>query len=328
MRMMDPRNPEKVRAVGRHLERHEEALLGPLVDLGTCLSGLRWRLGFIKAATLWHPQGATPNDFARWLAILLDAPSARFLHALEVTPLVAGDYSPLALVLAERELLLEHLRIGPSLGVSRFHVGRLFTATPQLRSLGLASTTIDFGQPDLHQLEELDLWIGSLSRLNARSFAGASWPSLAKLSLVVDDGHEHVPTALLAEMPGLASLTVRTSRAAGVVEAIIDHVAPRLVELRLNGATHDDADRLEAATDRFERLERLELSCDAVFLARLQGFIDRGVSVTVRPSAAGKDPWEEGTLTDEQRIRDTADLGDPDDNIYVSGGLEPWDELT
>jgi uncharacterized protein (TIGR02996 family) len=298
MRLADPHDEDRIRAVARHLDRHHHELLGPLVVLSACLSDEKWRLGFLQRVTLRHPDAASPDEVARWLELLLDAPASAFLRELTLTPLLTGDYTPLIRTLAERSRSLRLLRIGPGHAFTRINLGSSPGLT-RLKSLALAATRIDLATVRLEGLEELDLWVEDLTRANLRSLTLSELPSLRSLAIAFNRGRiTDLPRLLLGPMPKLEHLRINaraSAQLAGfVAELARSDVAPQLASLRIDGAGVDDIERLADSSDAFPSLTKLTIGAREYEEDLLDRFRDRGVEVRLR-CWMHFNPWDEDT---------------------------------
>lgn len=316
MRLEDPHDPERVRAIGRHLDLYQRELLGPLVDLGSCLKDVHWRLGFIKRATLWHPEGAGPEDLARLAELLLESPSGRFIQELTITPLLDGDYTSVIGAIGLRiRPNLRSLTIGPTLrGESWLDLGGAYGALSNLRSLCLNVNECRFGPLSLPSLENLELWAQILSEETARSIAAADWPKLTRLSLATRGGTRHLRQALAGEFPCLESLRVwsyfnLTDTASALAGS---QVASRLVDLTFENAGVAELALLADGAHRFARLERLVVSSEDADDDVLHPFLSRGVRTELRRPLIDLNPWEERTEVDHGEL----DAGD-DATIWI-----------
>ncbi len=311
MRLESPHDPERVRAVARHLDRHRHALLGPLVDLSACLTDVKWHLGFLKSVTLLHPQNARPDEVAAWVEALLEAPAGRFLRELTLTPLMAGDYTTVMRSLALRGRSLRSLRIGPGLGQSpvRMEVSGAANALRSLESLSLAATWIRLGRLDLPRLRQLELWVDTFSSDHLHAIVNAEWDSLRALSLAFSHGRTELPRLLLARMPHLEHLRVGArvpAELAGFVgELARSELARGLVTLAIAGVGRDDIERLVDSAGAFESLKQLRIRSRGQIDDLFDRFRERGVEVTYRRSQEF-DPWDEPT---DVEPNDTLDLG-------------------
>lgn len=299
MRMEDPHDPDRVRAFLHHLNRHQQELLGPLVDLGGCLEDVHWRLGFIKRATLWHPEGRGPGELARLVEILLESPSGRFIQELTITPLLDGSYTPVLVTIAKRvRPNLRSLTVGPTVrGESWIDLGGLPPVLPNLRSLHLNVNECRLGVLSLPALECLELWTHVLSEETARSIAAADWPCLKRLSVATRGGTRHLRQAVAGDFPRLESLRISsyfnlTNTATSIVES---QVAGRLVDLIFENAGIEELAVLADGAERFTSLQRLLVSSEDADPSTLAPFTARNVQVELRRPSLVLNPWDEPT---------------------------------
>jgi hypothetical protein len=249
---------------------------------------------------------------------LLDAPSAAFLRELTLTPLIAGDYTPVIHVLAAHRSSLHALRMGPGHGHStRIDLGVLSPGLLHLEELALAASHINLTLLRLPELAELDLWVNEVTPPQLRSLAAAQLPSLRSLSIAFSRGRiGDLPRFALASMPQLDRLRVDAREpdelAGFVAELTRSDLARQLRALTIDGVGLDDIERLVDSAAAFESLEKLTIGSRADVDDLLDRFREQNVEVSYRRSFFHFDPWEEETDVQE----DTIDLVE-DATIYV-----------
>jgi uncharacterized protein (TIGR02996 family) len=187
----------KLKASKSYLQKHREALLGPLAEHekvhdGSKTDAFTWRRGFIHAARLSCPDDDA--DASAIVELLLRHPSGRFLSELTIgmdgIP-SDGDLSSVIHVLAEqmvptlRKLHLGDFEYPDECEMSWFNVGdlkELWRAVPRLAHL-IVQGNFTLGEVAHDKLERLELRTGGLPAVVARSVSAATLPNIRWLEV-------------------------------------------------------------------------------------------------------------------------------------------------
>jgi uncharacterized protein (TIGR02996 family) len=320
-RLEDPYDRERVRAVGRHLDRHHAELLGPLIDLSACLTNLKWRLGFLERVTLLHPQGDGPSQLARWIELIFDAPAGKFLRDLTITPLLAGDYTPVIQTIAEHGRSVRRLRIGPGTGEVQVDL-RSLSSLSHLQTLAIAANRIRLSTLHLPSLAELELWLDEVTAEHLRDLALSDLPSLRAMSLALNATSGELTRLLLTPMPKLESFRIDSRRTADLVGFVyqLAHapIARQLKSLTIDELDGEEVDRLAFFSERFSSLERITIGSRTARRDQLEPFAARQIAVTMRQPAWTFDPWDDQTDIDLAQEREVFIEPMEEDDVYLT----------
>ncbi|HEU4726624.1 MAG TPA: TIGR02996 domain-containing protein, partial [Kofleriaceae bacterium] len=259
-------------AIGRHVERHAAALLGPLAafvtDVRDLASGpFAWRFGFIHRVTL---EGRPGPDLAAILEQVLRHPSGRFVRELAIRSneideahRVVDVLSALApATLCELDLVV---RAEP------LELGALWPRLARLRRIAVVARGFDVGAVRLPDAERARFATARLPSAAMRAIAAAPWPALQRLELRFGGRHEPGGTVLedlepllvRADMPALTHLKLRGCAYAGEALTVLA-AAPLARQLVVIDLSHGHVERadlraLASHTASFPQLRELWL---------------------------------------------------------------------
>ncbi|HEU0036752.1 MAG TPA: hypothetical protein VFQ53_39345 [Kofleriaceae bacterium] len=284
------RDPRVLDDADAHLERHRDALLGPLanhylVHDGSGRLAFTWQRGFITEAIVSHDDAAHPDldvTLSDLLALVLGHPSARYLRKLTIG-LAAYPWEPLdesIRTLATHaprhlvELVIGDDRARPC-DISACVIGDLaplWAALPGLRSLHVRGAGFELGTIEHAAIEQAVFSTGGLSASAARAIATARWPRLDRL----DVWYGHPMYGAEASIEDVEALLARDDLPElvhlGIVDtAFSDAVGDRLarsplasqvreLDLSLGTMTAAGADALAAAASNLRRVRVLDVS--------------------------------------------------------------------
>ena len=276
-----------------HLRAHAETYLGALAPFvmeaeGAQYLDLRWRHGFIGAATLsaWGRSRRHNATFAavhttspaQALAELVKLESARFMTRLSLGPRY-DDRNGAFVSDVLRDVTVPSLRrlwLGIPGGVFSpwsFHLEDLAPLWPrmsELRELVVHAVPSSFGALDLPQLRSATFAITSrvVAPQLVRELAMARWPRLESLQLWHGDGAVLAAIVDRSDLVTLGDLGFLNCGAAdGVVEILArSPLAPQLHRLSFARSAFTDAGALALLTNReaFPSLETLDLTATCI----------------------------------------------------------------
>ncbi|HET7504818.1 MAG TPA: TIGR02996 domain-containing protein [Kofleriaceae bacterium] len=270
-------------AIGRHVERHAAALLGPLAafvsDVRDLASGpFVWRFGFIHRVTL---ESRPAGDLADTLAQVLRHPSGRFVRELVIRANEIDEAHRVVDVLSalapptvcELELVVraEPLELGP-----------LWPRLARLRRIAVVARGFDVGAVRLPDAERARFATARLTSAAMRAIAVAPWPALQRLELRFGGRHEPGGTVLedlepllvRTDLPALTHLKLRGCAYAGEALGVLagTPLARQLVVIDLSHGHVERADlrALASHTTSFPQLRELWLPADIAADAQRQ----------------------------------------------------------
>lgn len=276
-------DPELQREAESRLVAHAAHFLGEFATTRPETFELRWRCGFIQAATIGWETFADLEVEGEQLRGFLQLESARFLDELVLGPTSTSDdmsFGELATVIEDLQPpCLRSLHLGDT---GNWDISGTSTAMPAspsirgLRSLTLRGGSVSLPEIDLPELRTFEVQSGSLDRESLRTIDRARWPKLESLVIWFGDpnygasgGVEDL--ANLLDGVGLANL-----RHLGLQNcAFADQLAERLTSARvlpqlqtLDLSMGNLSDRgittMLAAKSAFQHLERLEVDDNAL----------------------------------------------------------------
>ena len=312
-------DPAKGKAAERYLDKHREALLGPLAPHQKH-GAFTWRRGYIERARL--PDADGEDSLTEVLELLLAHPSGRFLNELVIgLDGDAGDNSlqgaidviANSMVPSVRKLHLGDFEYPDECEMSWFHVGNLaelWRAVPRLTHLIVqGGGDLAFGAIEHDHLQHFEVRSGGLPAALARAITAAKLPAIRHLEIWYGSEAyggdasflDVAPLLARHDLPALRHLGLRNCEFA---DEICDGIASsrllrQLEVLDLSMGTLSDVgvEAILQHADAFRHLETLDVSqswISSAALARLR---------TLGP-----------TIVDHDQ------QGDPDDDRYVMVG--------
>jgi hypothetical protein len=286
-----PGEAKLVGAIGRAIDTHRAALLGPLVRHAGKLREFAdgpfvWRFGFIHLAQL--DRAETGEPLAEILDELLRHPSGRFLAELSVRDDAEPELAALFDLLARRAP--PSLRALEVASVADFgDLGPLLRAHPRLRRLALRGR---IGGAELAPM-----------RATLSSLASAQLPALEELELRLVNREARIahlrPLLARADLPSLSRLRLRSADFPSdlLTELLDSPLAPKLTLLDLSLSELGDRGvrRLAAARLRFPNLREVILSRGD--LAR--SALDELTAAYKKVTFADADPDDEDRLDED-----------------------------
>ena len=280
----------QTKAATTYLKQHRAVLLGALAELDAAMVKLEWKNGFIHGARVAYDDEdaydeETEAEVVKWIAALLDEPSARFLQELTVGIVQTVDNSYDAVIReigrrprpALRTLFLGDFE-GEQTEISWSELGditKLCGACERLERLTLRSGSMSFGKAGqlvLPYLRELMVVTGGLTKDSLKAITGAHLPSLEKLVLYLgteryggDIKRKDVDVLLKSDrFPRLTHLGLANSEIADELCQVL-HLSPlvaQVKELDLSQGTLSDvgANALVTYAKAFQHLAILDIS--------------------------------------------------------------------
>ncbi|MBA3393679.1 MAG: TIGR02996 domain-containing protein [Deltaproteobacteria bacterium] len=282
-------DPAAYKAAQKYLDKHREALIGPLaphqkVHDGSNDDAFIWRRGYIDRAKVSCPDDDADESAAEIVELLLRHPVGRFLRELAIgfdgQP---GDGALDGVIAAISEQLapsLRKLHLGDfeypdQCEISWFEVGdlgELWRALPRLQHLVVQGGTFELGDIEHERLERLEVFTGGLATTNARAIASLRCPQLRHLD-VWYGGEDHgwdgsiqdiAPLLARVDLPQLRHLGLRNCELTDEICAAIvtSPLLPQLAVLDLSMGTLSDegARMLARQRDALRHLEVLDVS--------------------------------------------------------------------
>ena len=309
----------KAKAAQQYLDKHREALLGPLVPHQKVHDGSKgdaftWRRGYIHQARLSNAGGDSEDSAPEIVELLLAHPSGRFLHELVIgTDGDPGDGSLQGVidVLANRMVpSLRKLHLGDfeypdECEMSWFHVGNLeelWRAVPRLTHLVVqGGGDLAFGPIEHDQLQHFEVRSGGLPAALARAITAAKLPAIRHLEIwygaeaYSGDASFLDVAPLLArhDLPALRHLGLRNCEFA---DEICDGIASsrllrQLEVLDLSMGTLSDVgvEAILQHADAFRHLKTLDVSQSWISDAALARLRTLGPAIIDRDQQGGPD---------------------------------------
>ncbi len=280
----------QAKPAAKYLKEHRAALLGGLAELDEQKVKLEWKYGFIHSARVAYDDEdaydeETEDEVAKWVATLLDEPSAQFLQQLTlgIVQMVDNSYDKIIREIGRRPRpALRHLFLGDFDGeqteISWSSIGdasKLCGACEKLSHLTLRSGSMNLGKPGqlvFPNLTDLSLITGGLTKDNLKAILGARLPSLQTLTLYLGTTRyggnivrKDVDALLKSDrFPRLRRLGLVNSEIVDELCQVL-HLSPlvaQLEELDLSQGTLSDLGVTALATfaKAFQHLERLDIS--------------------------------------------------------------------
>jgi len=202
----DPGNASLMEAQRAFFRRHARTLLEGLEPYLTNQPMMRfsWEFGFLWTASV-TTAGHAAAAVADGLRVLLDHPSARFLHALTIASPSDGNWTPIVAAIDQRDppLAIRLLYLGDALSteaVDRYagladpvdvrpstmpfgSLSGVWRSAPRLRTVVLRGGTMNLGDLDLPDLRELVIETACLDPANIRSVLQTRRTELEDLEL-------------------------------------------------------------------------------------------------------------------------------------------------
>jgi uncharacterized protein (TIGR02996 family) len=285
-----PGDARLVAAIGRMIETHRAALLGPLAPHAGKLrefadGPFAWRFGFIHIAQL--DRGETGEPVPEIVDELLRHPSGRFVAEICVRDDVEAEVAALIDLLARRPPA--SLRAIDLASIGDFgDLGLLLRAHPRLRRLAIRGRV---GGPELAPLGA-----------TLRSIAAAALPSLEELELRLVNRDARFaqlrPLLRRADLPALSRLRLRSADFPNeiVAELLDSPLAAQLTVLDLGLSELGDRGvrRLAAARDRFPKLREVVVTRGEVSRSAIEELAAAVKKVTL----LAEDPDDEDRFAD------------------------------
>ena len=283
----------QTKPAAKYLKQHRAALLGGLAEVAESMLGLEWKNGFIHSARVAYDgdddidayDEETEDEVVKWVATLLDEPSAQFLQELTIgiVQMVDNSYDVVIREIGRRARpALRTLFIGDFgselTEISWSDLGdatKLCGACAQLTKLTLRSGSMNLGKPGqlvFPQLRELAVITGGLSRTSLKAIVGGHLPSLEGLKLYFgtdrygcDIKRKDVSTLLASDrFPRLQRLGLCNSEIADELCSVL-HLSPLIAQVReldLSMGTLSDAGAAALGTyaKGLAHLDKLDLS--------------------------------------------------------------------
>jgi uncharacterized protein (TIGR02996 family) len=248
-----PGDPQLVGAIGRYLDKHRAALLGPLVPYAGKIREFTdgpfiWRFGFIHIVQL--DRANLDEPVPELVEQVLQHPSGRFVAELSVLDDDQAEVTALLRLLANHaQPSLRALELGTQADLG--DLGPLLRAHPRLRRLSL------HGRVGPEQ--------AAVSPITVRSVVAAKLPELEQLSLRLLRGDVRFtdlrPLLHRTDLPALSELRLRSAEFAPEIinELIESPLAAQLVKLDLGLSELGDraVRQFLAHRDRFAKLREL-----------------------------------------------------------------------
>ncbi len=280
----------QTKAATKYLKQHRAALLGGLAEISEKSVELEWANGFVKTAKVQYyseeyEDEETEDEVAKWVATLLDEPSAQFLQELTlgIVQGVDNSYDKIIREIGRRPRpALRNLYLGEfdsdQTEISWSSIGdatKLCGACEQLTHLTLRSGSMNLGKPGqfvFPHLTDLTVITGGLTKDNLKAIVGGHLPSLETLTLYLGTerygsniARKDVDALLKSDrFPRLRRLGLLNSELADELCQVL-HLSPlvaQVKELDLSQGTLSDAGVTALATfaKAFQHLEQLDLS--------------------------------------------------------------------
>jgi len=269
-------------AVDTFIEKHAEALLGPLAEYKEYLE-LTWRLGFIDSARLHLDYDSDVDAEKNILPALFHSASGRFLRELTLGSIGNDgemDFGDAIKVIAKQApKTLTKLFIGDftyeDCELSWSHLGNaepLWSALPQLEWVKLRAGSMTLGKIDLPACRTFIVETGGLSRASMKSIAQAKWPKLEALEIWFGDENYGAECDVKDVQPvlegkGLSKLKrlgLRNCEFTGELVKVLPDakILPQLEELDLSKGVliDEDVEALIANKAAYAHLKNLDLS--------------------------------------------------------------------
>ncbi len=303
-----PDNRALARAAASDLREQVEPLFGRLAEYLDSIVRLRWRAGFVEAATLGKPLGDPgPYQGAILLRWLLDRRPTMLLRELELHPFedpVGRDqFAELLAVLFERPRpLLRRLCVGEDIELvndDELHHGdagrleRLAERLPKLEQLEVhvRTATVDrLLHPTLRRL----VWGAEIAPKQVASIAEFELPQLEHLGF----GAGYVPEELIEalarrELPRLRALKLQARREQ--IGWLMGAVWREQLEvLDLSGGSLEDRDVEALARRPWPRLRRLDVSANLLGPEGVERLAGLGVEELIIGEQRSPEPeWDE-----------------------------------